>query len=120
MRAEKLNQPAVTEIYEKIGQSTRQAIREMRLFIHQLRPPELENEGLINALDLRLAAVEGRSDVKATLIADETIRLPLPVETACYHIAQEALKQCAQACPRQPCNRDHQPRPNRSGDGNSR
>jgi signal transduction histidine kinase len=91
MRAEKLNTPAITELFEKIGQSTRQSIREMRLFIHQLRPPELEQEGLINALDLRLAAVEGRSDVKARLIADESIHLPLPVETACYHIAQEAL-----------------------------
>lgn len=91
MRSENLNNPAITELFEKIGQSTRQSIREMRLFIHQLRPPELEQEGLINALDLRLAAVEGRSDVKARLIADESIRLPLSVETACYHIAQEAL-----------------------------
>jgi signal transduction histidine kinase len=79
------------QVLEKIGQSTRQAIREMRLFIHQLRLPELEEEGLINALDLRLAAVEGRADVKAQLIADETIHLPLPIETALYHIAQEAL-----------------------------
>ncbi|MCE1253271.1 MAG: HAMP domain-containing protein [Anaerolineae bacterium] len=78
-------------IFEKIGQSARQAIREMRLFIHQLRPPELEKEGLINALDLRLAAVEGRSDVKAQLCADEGIRLPYPIEAALFDICQEAL-----------------------------
>jgi signal transduction histidine kinase len=63
----------------------------MRLFIHQLRLPELEQAGLIDALELRLAAVEGRSDVKAQLVADQDIRLPLSIEMAFYHIAQEAL-----------------------------
>jgi signal transduction histidine kinase len=91
MRVEANNLEASAETYRKIRQSARQAIREMRLFIHQLRPPVLEQEGLAGALDLRLAAVEGRSDVHARLIADEDIRLPLPVETALYHIAQEAL-----------------------------
>ena len=51
----------------------------------------LEQEGLVAALELRLAAVEGRSDVHASLEADESIQLPLRVETALYHIAQEAL-----------------------------
>jgi signal transduction histidine kinase/HAMP domain-containing protein len=91
MQAESSNLNGVVGTYHKIGQSTRQAIREMRLFIHQLRPPQLEQEGLINALDLRLAAVEGRSDVKAQLIADESLHLPILVETALFHIAQEAL-----------------------------
>jgi signal transduction histidine kinase/HAMP domain-containing protein len=91
MRVEAGDLPASAGLYRKIGQSARQAIREMRLFIHQLRPPVLKEEGLAGALDLRLAAVEGRSDVHARLVADEDIRLPLPVETALYHIAQEAL-----------------------------
>ena len=91
MQVENKTLASPQDTYRKIGQTTRQAIREMRLFIHQLRLPELEKEGLVNALDLRLAAVEGRSDVKARLIADENIHLPLPVETALYHIAQEAL-----------------------------
>ena len=78
-------------LFTRIGQTARQAIREIRLFIHQLRPPILEQEGLINALDLRLAAVEGRSDIQVTFHATEDIDLPLPVETALYHIAQEAL-----------------------------
>jgi signal transduction histidine kinase len=63
----------------------------MRLFIHQLRPPILEEEGLVNALDLRLAAVEGRSDVQVRLQADPDLRLPLSLETTLYQIAQEAL-----------------------------
>jgi signal transduction histidine kinase len=91
MRMEANHLEDSADTYRKIGQSARQAIREMRLFIHQLRPPVLDQEGLAGALDLRLAAVEGRSDVRARLIADEDLRLTLPVETALYHIAQEAL-----------------------------
>ncbi len=78
-------------IFARIGETARQATREMRLFIHQLRPEVLEQEGLIGALQLRLAAVEGRTDVRARLFADETIKLPLPLASALYHIAQEAL-----------------------------
>ncbi len=85
------NAPATAHLLTRIGQTTRQAIREMRLFLHQLRPPVLEQEGLVNALELRLAAVEGRSDVRASLLADESIHLPFEVENALYHIAQEAL-----------------------------
>jgi signal transduction histidine kinase len=75
----------------RIGQTARQALREMRLFIHQLRPLELEKEGLIAALHARLAAVEGRGSIQARFLADDNIRLSLPMEEALYHIAQEAL-----------------------------
>lgn len=78
-------------IITRISKTARQAIREMRLFIHQLRPLILEQEGLVNALDLRLAAVEGRSDLQARLLADPDLHLPPPVEAAFYQIAQEAL-----------------------------
>ena len=91
MRLEMGDVPDSTHILSRIGQTARQAIREMRLFLHQLRPPVLEQEGLVNALELRLAAVEGRSDMTTCLEADESIHLSLEVETALYHIAQEAL-----------------------------
>ena len=91
MRLETGDLSASAHLLTRIGQTARQAIREMRLFLHQLRPTVLEQEGLVSALELRLAAVEGRSDVRATLDADENIHLPPEVETALYHIAQEAL-----------------------------
>jgi signal transduction histidine kinase len=91
MRLETGDLAASAHLLTRIGQTTRQAIREMRLFLHQLRPPVLEQEGLVNALELRLAAVEGRSDVRATLDADESIHLGIETETAFYQIAQEAL-----------------------------
>jgi signal transduction histidine kinase len=82
---------AVGNTLSHIGKAARQALKEMRLFIHQLRPPVLEQQGLVAALHQRLAAVEGRSDVQARLLADETIQLPLPLASALYQIAQEAL-----------------------------
>jgi signal transduction histidine kinase len=91
MWAEGRNLEATARTLTRIGQTARQAIREMRLFLHQLRPSILEQEGLVSALELRLAAVEGRADVQTQLLADESLRLPPPVETAFYHIAQEAL-----------------------------
>jgi PAS domain S-box-containing protein len=74
-----------------IGENARQAVKEMRLFLHQMQPIEIEKEGFISALHHRLAAVEGRADIKAGLIADETIKLPTEVEIALYYISQEAL-----------------------------
>jgi signal transduction histidine kinase len=91
MWAESRNLEATARTLTRIGQTARQAIREIRLFLHQLRPSILEQEGLVSALELRLAAVEGRADVETQLLADESLRLPPPVETAFYHIAQEAL-----------------------------
>ncbi len=43
------------------------------------------------AIHLRLAAVEGRADMRTCLLADESLHLPRALETALYQIAQEAL-----------------------------
>jgi signal transduction histidine kinase len=75
----------------RIGETTRQALKEMRQYVHQLRPAVVADEGLVGALHQRLAAVEGRADVQARLLADPSIELPVPVEDALYHIALEAL-----------------------------
>lgn len=81
----------VERTFDRIGRITQQAIKEMRLFIFQLRPPELEEEGLAAALQQRLDAVEGRFDVATRLHDQTTERLPLSIENAFYWIAQEAL-----------------------------
>jgi signal transduction histidine kinase len=75
----------------KIGENARQALKEMRLFLFQMKPVDLEHTGLVAALHERLAAVEGRADIKARLLADEKIDLSLEKETMLYYIAQEAL-----------------------------
>jgi PAS domain S-box-containing protein len=82
---------AIQHTLARIGETARQALKEIRLYIHQLRPTVLAQEGLVAALHQRLAAVEGHSDVQARLLADPSIELPAPVEEALYHIACEAL-----------------------------
>jgi len=79
------------EVLSQIGENTQQALKEMRLFLYGLQPVDLEHEGLVAVLHERLAAVEGRADVKAHLIADGDVCLPLPKEVALYYVAQEAL-----------------------------
>lgn len=81
----------VEEILARIGKTARQALQEMRLFIYQMRPPDLEQLGLAMALQLRLAAVEGHSGVQARLLTDDDLHLPRHIEDAFYQIAQEAL-----------------------------
>ena len=80
-----------SQILSRIGDNARQAVKEMRLFLYQIQPVDLEKEGLISALHHRLAAVEGRADIKARLLADENIELSKEKEIALFFIAQEAL-----------------------------
>lgn len=75
----------------EVGDIAQQALKEMRLLVYQLRPPELDREGLVGALRQRLEAVEQRAGIKARLIRDEIISLPTDVEEALYAIALEAL-----------------------------
>ncbi len=78
------------------------ALKEMRLLIFELRPPVLEKEGLMAALQARLDAVEGRAGLQTELhvvpAGDSPdnwqpgeSRLPASVEEGFYRIAQEAL-----------------------------
>jgi signal transduction histidine kinase/DNA-binding NarL/FixJ family response regulator len=75
----------------RIGETAQQALKEMRLMLHEMRPSILEQEGLVGALHQRLEAVEGRAGVDARLMADKLIELSAPVEEELYRIAQEAL-----------------------------
>ena len=60
--------------------------------IHQLRPPILEEVGLVGALRKRLEAVEQRANVEARLLTQGDVGdLPDEVEEQVFYIAQEAL-----------------------------
>jgi signal transduction histidine kinase len=75
----------------EMGDVAQQALKEMRLLIHELRPPVLEEEGLLGALHQRLGAVEQRAGVEARLVAEDVIELPGVVKEGLYRIALEAL-----------------------------
>jgi len=80
-----------SQVLAKIGENARQAVKEMRLFLYEMQPVDLEQDGLVTVLHHRLAAVEGRADVQARLLADEDISLSKSKEVALYYITQEAL-----------------------------
>ncbi|HZW02681.1 MAG TPA: histidine kinase [Anaerolineaceae bacterium] len=82
---------AAAHTLQRMEETTRQALKEMRLLIHQLRPPILAEIGLVGALHQRLSAVEGRNNIQTRLLADEGLAFAEPVESAFYGIAQEAL-----------------------------
>jgi signal transduction histidine kinase len=47
----------------RIGAVSQQALKEMRLFLYELRPPDVVDVGLVDALQKRLDAVEKRSGI---------------------------------------------------------
>ncbi len=82
---------SVANYLDRLGDVAQQSLKEMRLLLYELRPPALEQEGLVIALQQRLDAVEGRAGVETRLLAEEEIELAATVEEALYRIALEAL-----------------------------
>ena len=81
----------VQEHLGEIGATAQQALREMRLLVHELRPLLLEREGLVTALNQRLDAVERRAGIDARLLTENWSDVPAPIEEELYHIARETL-----------------------------
>jgi len=79
------------EYLNDIRSTALDSLADMRLLIHELRPPLLEKEGLVATLQSRLYAVENRAGIKTDLHSNLTTRLPLPLEQDMYRIATEAL-----------------------------
>ncbi len=75
----------------EIEDMARQALKDLRLLLYQLRSPLLEHEGLVAALRYRLDAVEARAGIKPRLIAPAEIELSGEAEEDAYRIAIEAL-----------------------------
>ncbi|MCP4601960.1 MAG: histidine kinase [Proteobacteria bacterium] len=80
-----------TEYVDELRQTALQALQEMRLLIFELRPPVLDEEGIVAALQMRLESVEGRSGFTTEFKVEGTIELPTNIEEALFWISQEAL-----------------------------
>jgi len=84
--------PEQTEkAFHRLASIGKQAVRELRMFLYQMRPSVLTEDGLKNAIEHRLASVEGRSHADIQMQFDETIKLSPHIEEALYFITQEAL-----------------------------
>jgi signal transduction histidine kinase len=84
-------QDAALEHVNALRDLTREAMRDMRLLVFELRPPILTQEGLIAAIQTRLDSVEARSGYQTTFIVEGKTQFPPEVETELYRIVQEAL-----------------------------
>ena len=76
---------------ERIGETSQQVLKEMRLLVFELRPLALELDGMVGALSQRLDAVERRAGVEARLVFEDSLSLPSPTEEELYRVVQEAL-----------------------------
>jgi signal transduction histidine kinase len=63
----------------------------MRALIFELRPGNLEHDGLVQALRTHAAGIEGRTGLPVTVEADAIDRLEPSHENALFRIAQEAV-----------------------------
>lgn len=82
----------LTTSLTELERHARHALQEMRLLLYELRPPLLEQEGLVQALDTRLNLIERRAGLQVSYQADFAPReLSKPVELELYRVAIEAL-----------------------------
>jgi signal transduction histidine kinase len=89
IQAEDMQQVAGNQA--RLGEIAQQALQEMRLLVYELRPPALESEGLIGALEQRLETVERRAGIQARVRVEGEAELAPDLEEELYGIAQEAL-----------------------------
>ncbi len=81
----------VRQYLSDIQNTAQESLAEMRRLIYELRPPVLQKEGLVAALQNRLYSVENRAGLKFSIKSNLGERLPLDVEEGLYRIALEAL-----------------------------
>jgi PAS domain S-box-containing protein len=88
------NRRTASDYLRELRDTAQEALREMRLLIFELRPPELEKIGLVAALQARLKAVEARAGMQAEIHVeggDTARQVPIAVQQEVYHLIQEAL-----------------------------
>ena len=69
----------------------REALAEMRALIFELRPGNVEQDGLDRALRTHSSALQGRIGLPIVVESELEDRLPLEIEETLYRISQEAL-----------------------------
>jgi signal transduction histidine kinase len=93
-RARSAGQPELQELLGKLKAETQRAVTDVRRIVYGLRPPALDELGLVGSLreEVRRLQLEA-PELSITLDAsgDRLDDLPAAVEVACYRIVTEAL-----------------------------
>ncbi len=77
--------------FDTIVSLLKQTESQLRTLTQELRPTELDNLGLVPALEFLAAKVTRRTGLRVYVAGDAGTRLPDNVETALYRIVQEAV-----------------------------
>jgi signal transduction histidine kinase len=77
--------------FDTIESLLKQTESQLRTLTQELRPTELDNLGLVPALEFLAAKVTRRTGLRVYVAGDAGARLPDKVETALYRIVQEAV-----------------------------
>jgi PAS domain S-box-containing protein len=91
-RSSAASDPTVKPAVDESIALTEQSISEIRTLSYLLHPPMIEEVGLLPSLRWYAGGFEARSGITTTLDGPENLaRLPREIETAVFHIVQEAL-----------------------------
>jgi signal transduction histidine kinase len=82
--------PASQDLLSDLAERAREAVADVRRSVHALRPPVLDDLGLVPALRETAAQYEGNGLSISVEALDDLSPLPAAVEVAAYRIAQEA------------------------------
>jgi signal transduction histidine kinase len=83
--------PPPDELVGRLRAEAGNALDEVRRIIDDLRPGALDEQGLVQALQSRVARIQQSSDLRLELTAPAAIAVSPEVEVAAYRIVEEAL-----------------------------
>ena len=88
--------PEAADLIGQLSADTQTAIADIRRLVYDLRPPALDQMGLVGALREYIAGQRNGSPVPQVTIDAPSMLPPLPaaVEVAAYRIVQEAVANC--------------------------
>ena len=93
-RARSVGQPELQELLARLKAETQRAVTDIRRIVYGLRPPTLDEFGLVGSLREEVGRLQYEAPaLTVTLDApvDALTDLPAAVEVACYRIVTEAL-----------------------------
>ena len=93
-RGRSAGQPELQELLGRLKAETQRAVTDVRRIVYGLRPPALDEFGLVGSLKEEVMRLQLESpDLRVTLdtTGQDLADLPAAVEVACYRIVTEAL-----------------------------
>jgi len=93
-RARSAGQPELTELLSRLKAETQRAVTDVRRIVYGLRPPTLDEFGLVGSLREEVGRLQYEAPSLTVTLdapADDLADLPAAVEVACYRIVTEAL-----------------------------